>query len=203
MKTFKTPKGTELPLMDIRGKDYLQVAQRLRWFREEKPDWGIETEVNRKEGETIARATIRDSSGRIIATATKVEDSKGFADHTEKAETGSIGRALGLVGYGTQFAPELDEGERLADAPIEKKTLNSGNATTHQQPQVDTTHYLSSSAQNAEKTSTTPRCPVCNGETRISQYPDTDFYCFENRKRPDHKGLKIFRKQEPMNDIPF
>ena len=38
----------------------------------------------------------------------------------EKAETGSIGRALALLGYGTQFcADELDEGDRIVDAPAE------------------------------------------------------------------------------------
>ena len=40
----------------------------------------------------------------------------------EKAETGSIGRALAYCGYGTQFcADELDEAERIVDAPIEPK----------------------------------------------------------------------------------
>ena len=48
-KTFKTPKGTELPLLDLRGKDYLMVAHRLVWFREEHSDWTIETEVKRED----------------------------------------------------------------------------------------------------------------------------------------------------------
>jgi hypothetical protein len=41
----------------------------------------------------------------------------------EKAETGAIGRALALIGYGTQFcADELDEGDRIVDAPVAKKS---------------------------------------------------------------------------------
>ncbi len=39
--------------------------------------------------------------------------------HLEKSETGAIGRALALCGFGTQFTPELDEGERLADSPLQ------------------------------------------------------------------------------------
>lgn len=119
MNTFKTQKGTELPLLDLRGKKYLQVAHRIVWFREEHPDWSIETDVKRLEGAAaLGHAVIKDSTGRIIATGHKYEDAKGFPDYIEKAETGAIGRALGFIGYGTQFAPELEEGERLVDSPI-------------------------------------------------------------------------------------
>jgi len=119
MKTFKTPKGTELPLLDLRGKDYLQVAHRIVWFREERPLWRIQTEVYfTDEQRSIVRASIFDEHGNIMAQGTKSETVKGFADHIEKAETGSIGRALALCGFGTQFAPEFDEGERLADSPL-------------------------------------------------------------------------------------
>lgn len=127
MKTFKTAKGTELPLLDLRGKDYLQVAHRLVWFREEKPDWSIETDyLVWEKDRSVARATIKDPSGRVMATAHKSEDVKGFADHMEKSETGAIGRALAMVGFGTQFAPDLDEGERLADSPV-VRVQNSHN----------------------------------------------------------------------------
>jgi hypothetical protein len=118
--TFKTPKGTELPMLDLRGKPYLQVAHRLVWFREEHEDWGIETEfltTSDSEQRAICSARIKDASGRIIATATKQEQARDFPDFIEKAETGAIGRALALCGYGTQFAPELDEGERIVDSP--------------------------------------------------------------------------------------
>lgn len=123
MKHFKTKAGTEIPLLDLRGKDYLVVAQRVRWFREEHPTWAIKTAVtyNLQEKWAIGHATILDDSGKEIATAHKYEDAKGFGDFIEKSETGAIGRALALAGYGTQFAPEFDEGERLADSPVERK----------------------------------------------------------------------------------
>lgn len=120
---LETPKGRKLPLADIKGKPYLQVAHRLVWFREVNPDWTIETEaveINTEKMYAIFRAKIADPSGRVIATATKAESIKGFSDYLEKAETGAIGRALALCGYGTQFEPELDEGVRLADAPVQR-----------------------------------------------------------------------------------
>lgn len=118
-RTFKTPKGTELPMLDLKGKPYLQVAHRVAWFREEHPDWTIETEqLTIDDTRAIFTARIKDGE-RLIAMATGHETKGDFADFIEKAETKAIGRALALCGYGTQFAPELDEGQRLADTPIE------------------------------------------------------------------------------------
>ena len=123
MKTFKTKAGTELPVMSLKGKDYLQVAHRLVWFREERPSWRIDTTtVELTEKFALMKATIMDENGMILATAHKREDAGHFGDFIEKAETGALGRALAYVGYGTQFcADELDEGQRIVDAPQDPK----------------------------------------------------------------------------------
>lgn len=125
-RNFRTSKGTELPLLNFRGKEYLEVKFRLVWFREDHPDWSIETELmSVTDVSAYARATVRDESGRVIATSHKFESIKGFPDFIEKAETGAIGRALALIGYGTQFcADELDEGKRIVDSPVEMKPEN-------------------------------------------------------------------------------
>ncbi len=119
MKSFKTQKGSELPLLNLRGKEYLEVKYRLVWFREDHPDWAIETElISVTDVSAYARAVIKDETGRTIATSHKFERIQGFPDFIEKAETGAIGRALALIGYGTQFcADELDEGARIVDSP--------------------------------------------------------------------------------------
>ena len=71
------------------------------------------------------KAIIKDVTGQIIATARKKETEIGFPDYIEKAVTGAIGRALAMCGYGTLQAPEFDEQDRLAAAPVEKrKTVN-------------------------------------------------------------------------------
>lgn len=120
MKHFKTKAGTELPLIDLRGKDYLQVAHRLVWFREEHPTWTIFTEIiSFTENSAVMKATIKDGQN-TISSSHKSEDRKGFADFLEKAETGAIGRALAACGYGTQFAPDLDENHRIVDSPVHR-----------------------------------------------------------------------------------
>ena len=104
--------------------DYLPVAARIAWFRREHPDWSIITKMIESANKAIVmKAVIKVASGRIIATARKRETEIGFPDYIEKAETGAIGRALALCGYGTLQAPDFDEQERLADSPIEKEKL--------------------------------------------------------------------------------
>jgi 16S rRNA (adenine1518-N6/adenine1519-N6)-dimethyltransferase len=112
------------------GREYLPVSARLVWFREEHPDWSIVTnpvEINLEKQYAIFSATIMNPEGRIMATATKMENVRGFGDYMEKAETGAVGRALAYCGYGTQFAPELEEGTRLADAPFAPGGARGGN----------------------------------------------------------------------------
>jgi hypothetical protein len=104
------------------GKDYLPVAYRLVWFREEHPDWGIATApavIDAEKGYAIFHAEVTNAEGRLVAAGTKMETARNFGDFVEKAETGSIGRALGVLGFGTQFAPEFDEGiDRIVDSPM-------------------------------------------------------------------------------------
>lgn len=128
------------------SKDYLPVQWRIKWFRESFPHGSIETEMihldldriiekevfawnsekrrsekvqKQAKGIAIFKATVRDSEGGE-ATSTGSECAVDFDDFIEKAETKSIGRALAALGYGTQFAPELDEGNRIVDAPVDR-----------------------------------------------------------------------------------
>jgi hypothetical protein len=132
-KVHVTEKGTKLPIMNLKGRDYMMVAHRIVWFRETYPLGTILTEAVKIENDyAIFKAVIAipDATGNLVrlATATKKEDQKGFPDFIEKAETGSIGRALALAGFGTQFSiPELDEGDRLADSPLQMPTSSVVN----------------------------------------------------------------------------
>lgn len=169
MKSFKTPKGTELPIMDMRGKDYLEVKYRLVWFREERPGWTIETDfLSLDDKSAFAKAIIKDESGRVLATGHKFEDKQGFADFREKSETGAIGRALVLIGYGTQFVgDELDEGVRVVDSPVAPKSTPMG--TVHAVPQGGD--------------GLAPEC--CQGRMMVSKYNPNEFYCSKcKRKAP-------------------
>lgn len=129
--TFTTPAGTVLPLLNLKGKPYLQVAHRLVWFRELYPLGSVKTQLIEKFGEGAeAGVTFRAevyvplTGGQpgqmmLVATAHKSETLKDFRDYMEKAETAALGRALAMAGIGTQFCePDMEEGDRLADSPV-------------------------------------------------------------------------------------
>lgn len=128
-------------MVTVRGGGlYLPVRRRVGWMRgmpEPHPAWTIDTIAEKvvegkfsggsrgaekvEGGYARYRANVFDESGRLIATGTKTEYSERFLDFVEKAETGAIGRALAVAGYGTEAAVDLDEGlekERIADAPV-------------------------------------------------------------------------------------
>lgn len=105
------------------GKLYAPVYVRIALFREDHPvadGWGITAEiVSTDETSCLSRASITDPDGRVVATGHKREHKAHFPDFEEKSLTGAVGRALLMAGYGTQYAlDELDEGERIVDAPI-------------------------------------------------------------------------------------
>lgn len=129
------------------SQDYLEVKWRMVWFRDRYPNGTIDTEevevdldrvveaeafvwnaekrrsekvIKQAKGYARFRAVVTNGEGGR-ATGTKSESAANFPDFIEKAETGAIGRALAGIGFGTQFTgEELYEGERLADAPVER-----------------------------------------------------------------------------------
>lgn len=125
---YKLESGAELPLIDLKGQPYLQVAQRLIWFREVHPTGILKTTMIEHQGEgqdeyAVYKTELYVDTERgplMIATGHKRESRKDFPDFMEKCETGSIGRALALAGFGTQFCYEdLNEGTRIVDSPVD------------------------------------------------------------------------------------
>lgn len=168
MSTFN-PQEHIMQIKNRQGSsDYLPVQWRLVWFREHCPDGVIETEmihldldreteeegyvwnndtkrsekiVKRANGIAIFRAVVKDAKGGI-ATATKSEKAASFPDFIEKAETGSVGRALAMLGYGTQFTgDEISEGHRIADAPVDRTPShdNTRRSTETVKPSIHAT----------------------------------------------------------------
>jgi hypothetical protein len=120
-------------LMNLKGRDYLNVQNRLLWFIRDQRDFivrGLATasyvirtelvEQDREAGFAHFKTYVRDVMGNE-ATMYGSESAKDFADYAEKASTKSLGRALLALGYGTAFAPEMDEGDRIVDSPVERK----------------------------------------------------------------------------------
>lgn len=113
--------------MDLQGKRYAQVKDRLVQFRNENPNGLIETTPTIMEDGKIMFKTriVKDKSDVNSAEATghalgNNSKSKDF----EKLETISVGRALALLGYATDgeiaSSDEMEEFHAFKDEKIEK-----------------------------------------------------------------------------------
>lgn len=167
MKIVKTSKGTELQVMSLKGKDYMQVQQRLLWFVEENPRYDITTEfIKLNDEEAVAKCTIsilEDTTQgvRVVRKVVdyKTENAKSFPDFVEKAATGACGRCLSLLGYGTQFAADLDEGDRIVDSPVTVVAKTASALKTSAKKEAVTTETSTATettAAPATEASTTP-----------------------------------------------
>ena len=92
---------------DIRGKKYISVNERVKFFRQEDEykNWTISTEFTSLDSEMcVCRAIIADPSQRIIASghAHEVQGSSNInqTSYVENCETSAIGRALAMMGIG-------------------------------------------------------------------------------------------------------
>lgn len=97
-----------LSSIDVKGKEYVQVNQRIKAFRMVYPTGFIETYMmQNSEGVCVFRAECgfyEEDTRIILGTGTAYEkESSSFINKTsfiENCETSAIGRALGVCGFG-------------------------------------------------------------------------------------------------------
>ena len=114
-----------LKYMDIKGKDYAPVSERVRAFRSIYPNGGITTQIiNQSETDVTIKATVYDERGAVIATGHASENKNASNINRngamlENAETSAVGRALGFLGIGTKngiaTAEEVTRADKIKD----------------------------------------------------------------------------------------
>jgi len=95
---------SKLKTINIKGKEYVEVNERIRAFRELYPKGSIMTEmVSNQDGMCVFKTNII-VDNQILATGHAYErEGSTFINKTsyvENCETSSIGRALGVLGIG-------------------------------------------------------------------------------------------------------
>jgi hypothetical protein len=111
---------TKLKTINIKGKEYVEVNERIRAFRELYPNGSIMTEmVSNENGMCVFKTNII-VDNQILATGHAYErEGSTFINKTsyvENCETSSIGRALGVLGIGidTSVASAEEVGNAIA-----------------------------------------------------------------------------------------
>lgn len=117
--------NAKLKKTDLKGKDYIEVNQRVLAFREMEPNGTIVTDiVSLTEGVVVMRTTITDSEGRLLSTGYAYEkENSSFINKTsfiENCETSSVGRALGFIGIGIETS--IASAEEVANAIHQQET---------------------------------------------------------------------------------
>uniref|UniRef100_A0A6M3J1F2 Uncharacterized protein n=1 Tax=viral metagenome TaxID=1070528 RepID=A0A6M3J1F2_9ZZZZ len=117
--------------INIKGKEYVPVAERIKYFRaaEEYKNWRIITEIiSMDEKRVVMKASVLNQDGIVISTGHAYEDyGSTFINKTsylEVCETSASGRALGLLGIG------IDESIAAAEEVVNAMLNQGGQAST-------------------------------------------------------------------------
>lgn len=104
--------NAEIETVDIKGKQYATVNERLKAFRKMYPDGFIRTKlISDEDGKAVIQAEVGyynlpTDREHIIGTGTAYEvQGSSFINKTsyiENCETSAVGRALGMAGFGIE-----------------------------------------------------------------------------------------------------
>ena len=111
--------NAEIKTTNIKGKDYAEVNQRIKAFRMLYPNGSILTNIESLEnGVVVFKATVKDEEEHVLGTGYAYEkESSSFINKTsyiENCETSAVGRALAMVGIGTDAS--MCSAEELVNA---------------------------------------------------------------------------------------
>lgn len=135
----------QLKTMNIRGKEYVEVAERLRYLRENHPELRVSTEILKMDDDQVVfRASLYDAQDHLLATGHAHEEKAASrinaTSYVENAETSAVGRCLGMWGIGllggVASADEVVHAIARQDAPKVKKQAAPQPETNSLEKQV-------------------------------------------------------------------
>lgn len=119
--------------INIKGKEYVPVNERIIAFRKEHPDWSIQTSIYElKDNFVLMQTLVSDQEGKVKATAFAYErEDSSFINKTsfiENCETSAVGRALGFLGIGVDTSiasyEEVATAVRNQPKPSKERTIS-------------------------------------------------------------------------------
>jgi hypothetical protein len=142
---IEAPKDKSLKsvAVDIKGKKYVLVSDRVLYFNENYPDGFIVTEIlSAPESKNIVMQAVvypESTKPRRFIGHSQATIGDGYINKTsalENAETSAVGRALALMGIGViDSIASVDEINK-ASHPVANKPVHSQNATPTTKPDL-------------------------------------------------------------------
>lgn len=120
-----TAKTNKLKTVNIKGKDYVMVNERIKELKRLYPDYSIVTEIEHLEDKMcVVKAMILDADGNPKATGHAYEREGSTpinrTSFIENAETSAVGRAIGFMNIGIDTS--ICSAEELAIAISQQET---------------------------------------------------------------------------------
>ena len=117
--------NAKLKTVNIKGKDYVMVNERIKELKRLYPDYSIVTEIEHLEDKMcVIKATILDAEGNPKATGHAYEREGSTpinrTSFIENAETSAVGRAIGFMNIGIDTS--ICSAEELAIAISQQET---------------------------------------------------------------------------------
>lgn len=126
--------------VQIHGKEYKTVAERLDEFHKKYPTYKIDTSIDLLDGACLAKAVITTSKDSKLVQATghayEIQNSSMInkTSYIECAETSAVGRALAFLGFAGVEIASADEvanaikQQSQAPAPVNKEEVSKAGS---------------------------------------------------------------------------
>lgn len=185
---------------NIKGKEYVEVNQRLLYFRTatEFQGWSLETEIlSSTDQSCIMRAIVRNQEGRIMATGHAQEDRTSSminkTSYVENCETSCWGRVMANLGIG--ITPEIGiASAEEVEMAIAKQALPvpvSGFAGPLPEPEAKRAMRQQAPLKKVSAPSEAEQEAKADFEQRLGLQPTIDEVIETERLRDRYKALLL------------
>ena len=114
--------------INIKGKEYIPVNERVKEFRANYSAFTVLSEiVSLDENSVVMVARVYDPNGKVVANGYAQEDRNASninkTSYVENCETSAVGRALGMFGIGIDAS--MASADEVANAIDRQEALNT------------------------------------------------------------------------------
>lgn len=156
--------NSEISMIDLKGKDYAMVPERVTAFRKLFPEGFIKTEIISHDGTTVVMQAVAgyyENGVPIILGSGLAQEVRGYGmvnktSYIENCETSAVGRALGMIGLGINGGG-ICSAEELANAVTAQKQMKEAEKAYCNPPMpengpVSKSNKLPENVQNTDRT---------------------------------------------------